>query len=559
VTDPTKQTGETVAALPSNRAESETIADRPPRRAPKPEEPRSSVSLTTAADAMRDEEVQRTRQFIALGWVVSLAAIGTVPFLDAPRTMSIAMIAALVWGMVMSFYFYRRFGEPRGYNAKRLLTLAILAIINAHVVILYYGVFTPAPVIIVLGIHFGARTEDERAARYMYATAVACYVAVASIVVAGVIDDPGVFATDRPLARSTLALGALFVLGLYTVAYYAARALRATSLSSIEALQRATRLASQRKALMDELRADLERALRVGGPGRHTDQIVGSFKLGMVLGRGAMGEVYEATHVTTGEPAAVKLLRRELLADPTYVARFVREAKTSGALVSPHVVRVLEVAETGVPFIAMERLHGETLAEILRRDGRVHPPAVVELCTQVGAGIDAAIGAGIVHRDLKPQNLFKHDSGWKILDFGVATLAEDTGTLTDGNIVGTPSYMAPEQAKGLRVDGRADLYALAAVVYRCLTGRHPFTGPDTPALLYAVVHRMPSRPSELAPLDADVDRWIAIALAKSPDDRFATGDELARTLGQALAGELDGKLRKRADALIRRRGWEAAA
>jgi serine/threonine-protein kinase len=258
----------------------------------------------------------------------------------------------------------------------------------------------------------------------------------------------------------------------------------------------------------------------------------------------------------------VKLLRRELLADPTHVARFVREAHASMALASPHVVRVLacSVEPDAVPFIAMERLRGQTLAEILRRDGRLPPASVLELCTQIGDAIDAASVAGIVHRDLKPQNLLlDDDAGWKILDFGVATLAEDTGTLTAGGIVGTPSYMAPEQARGNRVDGRADAYAVAAVAYRCLTGRHPFTGPDTPALLYAVVHRMPARPSELAPVDPDVDRWAAIALAKSPDDRFANGHELADALGQAIAGALDGKLRRRAEALVRRRGWETTA
>ncbi|HEV7555101.1 MAG TPA: serine/threonine-protein kinase, partial [Kofleriaceae bacterium] len=376
--------------------------------------------------------------------------------------------------------------------------------------------------------------------------------------VTGVIDDPGVFATDRDLPRTTLAAGMVFVLAVYILAYYSARALRAVSVSSIEGLQRATRLASQRKALMDELRADLERALRVGGPGRHTDHTVGSFKLGMVIGRGAMGEVYEATHVTTGESAAVKLLRRELLADPTHVARFVREARASGSLASAHVVRVLEcsVDDGAVPFIAMERLHGQTLAEMLRRDGRLTPESVLQLCTQVGEGIDAASAVNIVHRDLKPQNLFLDGTGWKILDFGVATLGDDTGTLTAGGVVGTPSYMAPEQARGNRVDGRADVYAIAAVAYRCLTGRHPFTGPDTPALLYAVVHRMPARPSELAPLDPDIDRWVALALAKSPDDRFASGAELSQALAQAIGGTLDGKLRRRADALVRRRGWE---
>jgi eukaryotic-like serine/threonine-protein kinase len=193
----------------------------------------------------------------------------------------------------------------------------------------------------------------------------------------------------------------------------------------------------------------------------------------------------------------------------------------------------------------------------LRQDSRLPPEQVIEMCRQVGAGVDAAGAAGIVHRDLKPQNLFRDDTrGWKILDFGVATLAEDTGTLTQGGVVGTPAYMAPEQAQGRRPTTRADIYALAAVAYRCLTGRHPFAAPDTPSLLYAVVHRMPARPCDLGELPADVDRWVALALAKSPDDRFATGAALADALAQALAGALDAKLRRRADTLIDTHGWE---
>src|SRR5665647_2123426 len=108
--------------------------------------------------------------------------------------------------------------------------------------------------------------------------------------------------------------------------------------------------------------------------------------------------------------------------------------------------------------------------------------------------------------------------------------------------------MAPEQAQGLRVDSRADVYALAAVAYRCLTGRHPFTAPDTPALLYAVVHRMPMQPTELGTFESDLDRWVALALAKAPGDRFATGAQLADALALAVDGALEAKLRKRADA-----------
>ena len=315
---------------------------------------------------------------------------------------------------------------------------------------------------------------------------------------------------------------------------------------------------------MEELRADLERALRVGGPGRFTDQVVGEFKLGAVLGRGAMGEVYEAVHTATGEPAAVKLLRRELLGDPTHVARFLREVRASGALDSPHTIKILDASagDAAMPFLAMERLRGHTLAELLRKEPRLSAASVAVLVRQIGAGIDAAAAAGVIHRDLKPQNLMLVEGPvpiWKILDFGVATLAEEsTGTLTQGGIVGTPNYMAPEQAQGKKVDARADVYALAAVAYRAFTGRHPFNATDTPALLYAVVHKMPMRPSETIDAHEDVDRWFAIALAKLADERFASGADAANHLATALEGALDAKLRKRGDQLIRKHPWGTA-
>jgi serine/threonine-protein kinase len=209
----------------------------------------------------------------------------------------------------------------------------------------------------------------------------------------------------------------------------------------------------------------------------------------------------------------------------------------------------------GMPLQVCEYMNGGTLSHMVREQGRQSLAETVRVIHAMCLALAEAHGLGIVHRDIKPQNVFDAGPGtiWKILDFGVATLAEDgAATLTHGGIVGTPSYMAPEQAQGRPLDGRADLYALAAVAYRCATGRHPFSGADTPALLYAVVHRMPPRPGELAALPADVDAWFALALAKRPDDRFATGAALADALDAALAGALDPALRRRAESVLRK-------
>ena len=527
-----------------------TVVDRPESAIP---------TVTTAADALHGEEIERTRMFIRSGWVISVGAMLLMPLLPSPRPMQIAMVAAMLFGMAGSFVIHQRFADPRNYSPASLFQLGIMCVINAHVAVLYFGTFTMAPVTVVIGAYFVGRTEVLQLGKTTVGFACACYGAIAALIITRAIDDPGVFSTDLPLSATTQTIGAGFVIGSYVLGYHTGRVFRAASLLAIDELARATRTSSQREALMAELRADLERALQIGGPGRYTGQTIGELELGVVIGRGAMGEVYEARQLTSGAPAAIKLLRRELLSDPTAVARFMREARATAALDSPHIVRILGCSQeqAAVQYLAMERLHGATLAEILRRETRLSSDAVCDLANQAGIGIDAARAAGIVHRDLKPQNLFRTDDGiWKLLDFGAATLGDASGTLTQGGVIGTPHYMAPEQAQGKPVDGRADLYALAAVAYRCLTGRHPFTGTDTPALLYAVVHEMPTRPSLLAELPSDVDACLAIALAKDPADRFASAAELARMLAAALAGGLAPAERRRAAALVRRLPWK---
>jgi serine/threonine-protein kinase len=188
-----------------------------------------------------------------------------------------------------------------------------------------------------------------------------------------------------------------------------------------------------------------------------------------------------------------------------------------------------------VPFLAMERLRGQTLGDVLRKGGTLPASSLGQLVRQIGGVLELARAAGIVHRDLKPHNLFVTDDGtWKVLDFGIALLADSSGTLTRGAILGTPAYMAPEQAAGKQVDHRADVYALGAVIYRCVTGRQPFTATDTPALLYQVIHEPPPAPSTIVACSPELDAALTRALAKNPDDRFATAAELVAAIADAL-------------------------
>ena len=423
--------------------------------------------------------------------------------------------------------------------------------------ILYVGIFSAAPLIVALGVFFFCRTEHRASAIGVYALAASMHAIHCILVISGTIPDPG-FSPVRPSCSPQAQIaGQLILQQLYAGCFFLARLTRKTSLKAIDQLQKATRLAAQRDAQVAELRQDLDRALKIGGPGRFTGHRVGSWELGTVLGRGAMGEVYEATHHKTKQIGAVKLLRRELLSDPHHVERFFREVRIASQIDSPNVVRVLEASQPTdqIPFLAMELLRGHTLGEVLRA-GPLTGARLSGMIAQVSSVLELARAAGIVHRDLKPHNLFLTEDGvWKVLDFGVALLADSTGTLTQGAVIGTPAYMAPEQARGEAVDHRADVYALAAVVYRCLTGRVPFVAKDTPALLYAVVHVMPLRPSAFGPVTPQVEAWLAVALAKSRDARFQTADDLALRYTEADDNALSGDLVEKARMLTRRYPW----
>jgi serine/threonine-protein kinase len=328
---------------------------------------------------------------------------------------------------------------------------------------------------------------------------------------------------------------------------------RRTQLLAIGELEREVRVSAHREALLIEAREQLDRALRPGR-GRFSEQQIGDYLLGAVIGRGAMGEVYEANG--PGGVVAIKLLSHTSLGNANHVLRFLRELRTAAAIEAPNVVRVLEVGEQPVPFLVMERLEGKTLSEILRSKRALAGDEVVELIRQIGAGITAAAAAGVVHRDLKPQNVFRHGDIWKILDFGIARALDHGDTLTAGQIVGTPAYMAPEQASGGTVDHATDLYAVAAIAYRAITGHQLFSAAEVAEVLYRVVHTAPRRPSDLVTsLPHEVDLVLAIGLAKTPADRFASAGELVDALAAALAGKLPLSVRHRGFTLVRAGAW----
>ncbi len=518
--------------------------------------------MTTASDALRDEEVERTRSFLRVGWVVAAGVVAMIFALPGNRQIATALLAVLAVGVVGSFWLYRELRSTARFDPSKMTVLALTCVVCGQLGVLYVGHLSAAPLILTLGLYFFCRTENLAVAVLMYAIAAIAHGVETALILGGVIDDPGFYQLRATTSFEAQLAGHLILQGGYVLAFVMARLGRRASLGAIEELQEATRLAAQRDEQVQELRQDLDRALKIGGPGRFTGHIVGAWELGNVLGRGAMGEVYEGSHTTTSAPAAVKLLRRELLGARDYVERFLREVRAASTLDTPHVVRVLEAStpEDPIPFLAMERLRGESLGDLLRKKEMLSRARLGAMVREVAIVLDAAKDAGIVHRDIKPQNLWLtesdgHDGPWKVLDFGVALLGESSGTLTQGGVVGTPAYMAPEQAKGIAIDHRADVYGLAAVIYRCVTGRVPFSSRDMPSLLYMVVHQMPPRPGAIAAASPQIEAVLAIGMAKSREARFSTAGELAIAFDQADRGELPDALRQKARSIVRQHPW----
>jgi serine/threonine-protein kinase len=529
----------------------------PPTSAP-PSLPgaRPANSITTPAQALLHDEAERTRHFGAFGAVIMVSAISTLLFHPAVATSPLVLIAGLIVAGSSLGYLSWRARDPDGFRGLPVQVAWYLSTCAATIGIPYYGPFSAVSVIVGVGIYFVGLGASLRLAIAVWATSALVEAVTAGLVIGHVIDDPGLYRMV-PIGTGPELLGELQLQATLLATLVLSRASRRSTTRAIGALEHAVRTLATREAMIEEARAELARAVDAGGPGRWTEQTLGAFRLGPVLGRGGMGEVYDATHAETGAAAAVKVLSRAAFGDASMIRRFLRELHTAAAISAPNVVRVLEVGEAPIPFLAMERLHGHDLAELLRRRGTLRPAELVDLARQVGAGITAASAVGIVHRDLKPQNVFLAGATWKVLDFGVAKLhAHDDST--HGLVVGTPAYMAPEQARGLDVDRRTDLYALAAILYRAITGRPPFTGADAAATLYATVHAMPPRPGALVPLPDDVDLVLAIGLAKQPDDRFATAGQLTIALDAAFEGGLADGLRHKARALLATHPWANA-
>ena len=557
---------------PDAASDDDTIADRTVAAGPRARRVAASqptaTSLPTVVaatahfdEALRESEIRRTRRFAPITIGMGLAILPLLPLLGGDPDVKRWLIVAALVAMSAVAYLWWLTGDPARYTEGRVGAAYAIAIGCLFVAVYYFGVFSGAPAVLSLGIFFVALGRSTRMAAALYVYTATLQAALAAAIISGALPDPGLITgganpTDEQVIMQLAVQIVLFA------TFLIARATRNQLDTAVADHDAVVRQVARRDALLDEARQELERAMQLGGPGRYSGHSFGSFTLDNIIGRGAMGEVYDAVHRESGEPAAVKLLSMAALGKAGQLARFYREAQAAARLDSPHVVRLLEVGDrdSPLPYLAMERLEGADLGHYLRHGPGLDPQRVVDMVTQIARGLDDAAAAGIVHRDIKPQNLFlatmaDGSSTWKILDFGVSKLGDHGGTLTQGHLVGTPMYMAPEQAKSDEVDHRADVYALGAVAYRVLTGQPPFPGKDLPSILYDVVFKMPARPSDIARVSPDVDRVLAIAMAKGAADRFDSAGELAAALDSAVRGRLARPLRARADALIESHPW----
>lgn len=516
-------------------------------------------STASPIEAMRLDEIARTRVFLRVVLAISIGGIVVALIAKGDPVARNVVLVGTACAMIGASWMLFAIRDVTKYDLDKLVLPGVMMIFGTMSGVYYWGTASPVAAMVVFGIYFFGLGSNVRVTVVMFLLVAVTHGVLGMGILLGLLEDRGLIQMSSLRAQDQLSLVCIIEF-LYIVAFLTARASQRVTLDAMTKLQQAARNVAQRDALLAEARAELDRALKIGGPGRFSEQVVGSYKLGVLIGRGGMGEVYEAHGTADNREAAVKLLHPGTLAEPTHVQRFLREAEMASRLDCANVVRVLEVGTTAgeVPFIAMERLRGNDLAHQLRRHRKLGLPAVRQVADQVSVGLEAARAAGIVHRDLKPHNVFfAEDSGvrrWKILDFGVSK-AGGTGTLTKGHVVGTPAYMAPEQARGEDVDHRADVYSLAAILYRAITGHPAFTGKDVPSTLYDVVYRVPTQPSILVNTPADIDRVLAIGLAKDPADRFATAVELARWFAAAVDGGLEIDERRRADDVIAKYPW----
>ena len=278
-----------------------------------------------------------------------------------------------------------------------------------------------------------------------------------------------------------------------------------------------------------------------------TPQVLGErYEIGGVLGRGGMAEVHRGRDLRLGREVAVKVLRSDLARDPSFQVRFRREAQAAASLNHPAIVAVYDTGEDrtpagATPYIVMEYVEGETLRDVLRREGYLTPERAMSLAADICGALDFSHRNGIVHRDVKPGNVMITPQGSvKVMDFGIARAVSDSAaTMTStAAVIGTAQYLSPEQARGEGVDARSDVYSLGCLLYELCTGAPPFTGDSPVSVAYQHVREDPRLPSSINPrVPPELDAILLKAMSKNPANRYQSAADMRNDLLRALAGQ----------------------
>ncbi len=270
------------------------------------------------------------------------------------------------------------------------------------------------------------------------------------------------------------------------------------------------------------------------------------YEVGEVLGRGGMAEVHRGRDIRLGREVAIKVLRSDIARDPTFQARFRREAQAAASLNHPAIVAVYDTGEDSVtvgdvPYIVMEYVEGRTLREVLKDEGVMEVRAAMTFAADICAALDFSHRNGIVHRDVKPGNVMITPAGAvKVMDFGIARAVSDSSvTMTStAAVIGTAQYLSPEQARGESVDARSDVYSAGCLLFELVTGSPPFTGDSPVAVAYQHVREDPRPPSTINPaVPASLDAIVLKAMSKNPANRYQSAAEMRTDLLRAVAGQ----------------------
>lgn len=522
-----------------------------------PSQLRQEDGATLPDIALREADTGRARQAYVSAAIICGVGAAILRLIEGPPQLGwSASVVSVAAGLVCAAMAWRR-RDGSMFTPLEATVAGVMLCVAALAACAHMGPFSAAAaalIILIIALSMG----DEKRARVFFGVIVGGYAVLAALVVHGTL--PGVTPVLETASALELTLAGLAVGTIVVVSYAYGRAARRTTAAALAKLHQARVAIAGREALLFEVQADLVR-LQGGRQGRLSGERVAEYQLFELLGRGGNGEVYRGQSVGSNTSVAVKVLHPNLVSEDTHVDRFFREARLAASLDSKHVVAVRELGmgPDSAPFIVMELLEGRTLTELLRSGGALSLGDAAVLLEQVAAGLTTAHQAGIIHRDIKPSNLVRTEQNgevvWKVVDFGISKLMAGSGTLTRGALIGTPGYMAPEQAAGEAIDERADVFSLGAVMYRAVTGWPPFSGPDPLAVALDTVQRQPARPSALRKLPRDVDWVLGLALAKKAKARFGSATAFAEAFEAARHERLDEVTREEARAYLARMPW----